>query len=131
LEKRIGIPLSKLDAYVASAGGLNVSEPAADLGVAIAVAASFRDRIVDPRTVLIGEVGLGGQIRAVSQLEIRLKEAAKLGFKKAIIPNTQTVQDYGLELIPVNKVMDAIVAALPRVPAIDNANPDLQAIDDT
>jgi DNA repair protein RadA/Sms len=131
LEKRIGIPLSKLDAYVASAGGLNVAEPAADLGVAIAVAASFRDRIVDPRTVLIGEVGLGGQVRAVSQLEIRLKEAAKLGFKKAIIPNTQTVQDYGLELIPVNKVMDAIVAALPRVPAIDNANPDLQAIDDT
>jgi DNA repair protein RadA/Sms len=131
LEKRIGIPLSKLDAYVASAGGLNVAEPAADLGVAIAVAASFRDRIVDPRTVLIGEVGLGGQVRAVSQLEIRLKEAAKLGFKKAIIPNTQTTQDYGLELIPVNKVMDAIVAALPRVPAIDNANPDLQAIDDT
>ncbi len=131
LEKRIGIPLSKLDAYVASAGGLNVAEPAADLGVAIAVAASFRDRIVDPRTVLIGEVGLGGQVRAVSQLEIRLKEAAKLGFKKAIIPNTQTTQNYGLELIPVNKVMDAIVAALPRVPAIDNADPDLQKLEDS
>ena len=114
LEKRIGIPLSKLDAYVASAGGLNVGEPAVDLGIAIAVAASFRDRIVDPRTVLIGEVGLGGQVRPVSQLDLRLKEAAKLGFKRAIIPNTQVLQDYGLKLIPVTKVLDAIVAALPR-----------------
>jgi DNA repair protein RadA/Sms len=114
LEKRIGIPLSKLDAYVASAGGINVGEPAVDLGVAIAVAASFRDRTVDPRTVLIGEVGLGGQVRPVSQLDLRLKEAAKLGFKRAIIPNAQVMQDYGLELVPVNKVLDAIVAALPR-----------------
>lgn len=60
LEKRVGIPLSKLDAYVASAGGLGVEEPAADLGMAIAIVASFRDRTVDPRTVLIGEIGLGG-----------------------------------------------------------------------
>lgn len=59
LEKRLGIPLSKLDAYVASSGGLSVAEPAADLGVAIALAASFRDRLVDPTTVVIGEVGLG------------------------------------------------------------------------
>lgn len=61
LEKRVGIPLSKLDAYVASAGGLGVEEPAADLGMAIAIVASFRDRTVDPRTVLIGEIGLGGK----------------------------------------------------------------------
>ena len=73
LEKRVGIPLSKLDAYVASSGGLNVAEPAVDLGVAIAVAASFRDRLVDPKTVLIGEVGLGGQVRPISQMELRLK----------------------------------------------------------
>ncbi|MCS6813264.1 MAG: DNA repair protein RadA, partial [Cyanobacteria bacterium] len=89
LEKRVGIPLSKLDAYVASSGGLQVGEPAADLGVAIAVVASFRDRIVDPEMVLIGEVGLGGQIRPVSQLELRLKEAMKLGFKRAIVPKGQ------------------------------------------
>lgn len=113
LEKRVGIPLSKLDAYVASAGGLNVEEPAVDLGVAIAVVASFRDRIVDPRTVLIGEVGLGGQVRPVSQMELRLKEAAKLGFKRAIIPNGQTFPDLDLEIIPVAKVIDAIVAAIP------------------
>jgi DNA repair protein RadA/Sms len=113
LEKRLGIPLSKLDAYVSSSGGLNVSEPAADLGVAIAVAASFRDRMVDPLTVIIGEVGLGGQVRSVSQLELRLKEAAKLGFKRAIIPKGQVLAETGLELIPVGRVADAIVAALP------------------
>ncbi len=113
LEKRVGIPLSKLDAYVASAGGLSVEEPAVDLGIAIAVVASFRDRVVDPRTVLIGEVGLGGQVRAVSQMELRLKEAAKLGFKRAIVPKGQTFPDLDLEIIPVAKVIDAIIAAIP------------------
>ena len=114
LEKRVGVPLSKLDAYVASVGGLGVGEPAADLGVAIAIVASFRDRVVDPRTVLIGEVGLGGQVRLVSQMELRLKEAAKLGFKKAIVPKGQSLpEDIGLEIIPISKVIDAIVAAIP------------------
>jgi DNA repair protein RadA/Sms len=112
LEKRVGIPLSKLDAYVAASGGLNVGEPAADLGVAVAIAASFRDRIVDPGTVLIGEVGLGGQIRPVSQMELRLKEAAKLGFKRAIVPHTQATSNVGLEMVPVARVVDAITAAL-------------------
>jgi DNA repair protein RadA/Sms len=112
LEKRVGIPLSKLDAYVASSGGLNVGEPAADLGVAIAVAASFRDRVVDPTTVLIGEVGLGGQVRPVSQMELRLREAAKLGFKRAIVPYVQPYPDLGLEIIPVARVVDAIAVAL-------------------
>jgi DNA repair protein RadA/Sms len=114
LEKRVGIPLSKLDAYVASAGGLNVSEPAVDLGMAIAIVASFRDRVVAPFTILIGEIGLGGQVRQVSQLELRLKEAAKLGFKRAIVPKGhQTFPDLGMEIIPVSRVIDAIVAALP------------------
>lgn len=113
LEKRVGIPLSKLDAYVASAGGLGVEEPAADLGIAIAVVASFRDRVVDPRTVIIGEIGLGGQIRLVSQLELRLKEAAKLGFQRAIVPKGQALPPLDLEVIPVGRLLDAIVAALP------------------
>ena len=112
LEKRVGIPLSKLDAYVASSGGLSVSEPAADLGVAIAVAASFRDRTVDPQTVLIGEVGLGGQVRSVSQMELRLKEAEKLGFKRAIVPKGCTYTSPNLEIIPVARVVDAIAIAL-------------------
>jgi DNA repair protein RadA/Sms len=112
LEKRVGIPLSKLDAYVASSGGLNVGEPAADLGVAVAVAASFRDRIIDPHTVVIGEVGLGGQVRPVSQMELRLKEASKLGFKRAIVPKGSSYTDVGLEVVPVSRVVDAMAVAL-------------------
>jgi len=112
LEKRVGIPLSKLDAYVASSGGLNVAEPAADLGMAIAIAASFRDRLVDPELVLIGEVGLGGQVRSISQLELRLKEASKLGFKRAIVPKGQTIKIDGLEITEVSRVVDAIAQAL-------------------
>ncbi|PMB20872.1 DNA repair protein RadA [Fischerella thermalis] len=114
LEKRVGVPMSKLDSYVASAGGLNVEEPAVDLGVAIAVVASFRDRIVDPGTVLIGEVGLGGQVRPVSQMELRLKEAAKLGFKRAIVPKGQKFPNLNIEILPVSKVIDAIIAAIPQ-----------------
>ena len=114
LEKRLGVPLSKLDAYLAAAGGLEVEEPAVDLAVAIALMASFRDRIVDPEMVILGEIGLGGQIRPVSQLEIRLKEAAKLGFTKAIIPKGQTPSEtWGLKLISVGKVFAAIAVALP------------------
>lgn len=112
LEKRVGIPLSKLDAYVASSGGLAVAEPAADLGVAISVVASFRDRLVDPELVLIGEVGLGGQVRPISQLELRLKEAVKLGFKKAIVPKGQNVKVEGLAIVEVSRVVDAIAHAL-------------------
>jgi DNA repair protein RadA/Sms len=111
--RRVGIPLSKLDAYVASAGGLNVAEPAADLGVAVAIAASFRDRVVDPNTVLIGEVGLGGQVRAVSQVEMRLREAAKLGFNRAVIPKGYGGPSFGIQLNPVSKLLEALIVALP------------------
>jgi DNA repair protein RadA/Sms len=117
LEKRVGVPLSKLDTYLASVGGIKVEEPAADLGIAVAVVAGFRDRIVNPHTVLIGEVGLCGQVRQVSQLELRLREAAKLGFKRAIIPKGQNPPDLGLELVPVNKVLDAILEAIPGQPS--------------
>jgi DNA repair protein RadA/Sms len=112
LEKRLGIPLSKLDAYVASSGGLAVTEPAADLGIAVAVVASFRDRLVTPQTVMIGEVGLGGQVRAIAQLELRLKEAVKLGFKRAIIPQSQILEFPGLEIIAVARVADALASGL-------------------
>ncbi|MDP5016567.1 DNA repair protein RadA [Anabaena sp. UHCC 0187] len=114
LEKRVGIPMSKLDSYVASAGGLNVEEPAVDLGIAVAIVASFRDRIVDPGTVIIGEVGLGGQVRSVSQMELRLKEAAKLGFKRAIVPKGTKFPEIGIDILPVGKVIDAIIAAVPH-----------------
>ncbi|MGA1263475.1 MAG: DNA repair protein RadA [Prochlorothrix sp.] len=112
LEKRVGFPLSKFDAYVASAGGLSVAEPAADLGVAVAIAASFRDRSVQRDTVLIGEVGLGGQVRPVSQMELRLREAAKLGFQQAIVPKGQESElqggNMGLRVTGVSRVVDAI-----------------------
>lgn len=124
LEKRVGIPLSKLDAYVASSGGLNVAEPAADLGVAVAIVASFRDRMVDPQTVLIGELGLGGQIRPVSQVELRLREAYKLGFKRAIVPKGQSVADLKMKIHEVSRLVDAIAIALssshPEVQPEDN-----------
>lgn len=123
LEKRVGVPLSKLDTYVATVGGIGVHEPAADLGVAIAVVASFRDRVVDPHTVIIGEVGLGGQVRAVSQLELRLREAAKLGFKRAIIPKGQMPPDLGLKIVPVAKVLDAILEAIPGPASPANNGP--------
>ncbi len=113
LEKHLGVPLAKFDVYVASAGGLGVSEPAADLGIALAVMASFRNCLVQPQTVLIGELGLSGQIRPVQQLETRLKEAVKLGFQRAIIPMSQGEVIAGLELIPVPRILAAILAALP------------------
>lgn len=126
LEKRVGVPLSKLDAYVASAGGLNIGEPAVDLGVAIAIVASFRDRTVDPSTVIIGEVGLGGQIRSVSQMELRLKEAAKLGFKRAIVPKGQNFGELGLEIIQVGKLIEAIAAAIPPQANSGSYSPDYE-----
>jgi len=113
---------------VSTSGGLSVEEPAADLGVAVALVASFRDRIVDPGTVLIGEVGLGGQVRPVSQLELRLKEAAKLGFKRAIVPKGSDVRIRGMELIPVGRLVDAIGAAMARSTAADAA-PDPETSD--
>lgn len=114
LEKRVGIPLSKLDAYVSAAGGLEVDEPAADLGVALALVASFRDKVIEPTLIALGEIGLGGQIRAVSHLDLRLKEAAKLGFKQALIPKGQVPSEQlCLKITPVAKIFEAIVAALP------------------
>ncbi|MBF2097946.1 MAG: DNA repair protein RadA [Gloeomargaritaceae cyanobacterium C42_A2020_066] len=113
LEKHLGVPLSRLDSYVAVAGGLQVGEPAADLGVALAVLASFRNRVVDPQTVVIGEIGLGGQVRPVQQLELRLREAAKLGFRRAIVPPGESIPPLGLEVIPVTKLLPALCAALP------------------
>ena len=87
LEKREGLRLSGQDVFVNVAGGVRLDEPAVDLGVIMAIASSFRDIPTDTGTVLIGEVGLGGEIRTVSQIEPRLNEASKLGFERAIIPS--------------------------------------------
>jgi DNA repair protein RadA/Sms len=88
LEKRAGVPLGSQDVFVNVAGGARVSEPAADLGVVVAAASSYMDRPVRGDVVVAGEVGLTGEIRAVTALEARLKEAAQLGFREAVVPRS-------------------------------------------
>ncbi len=88
LSKRVGLSLSDQDVFVNVVGGLKVSEPASDLAVAIAIASSFRNKPVWADLTLVGEVGLSGELRSVGQVEARLKEASKLGFKRCIIPRS-------------------------------------------
>ncbi len=88
LTKRVGLTLSNQDIYVNVVGGMKVDEPAVDLAVATAIASSFRNQMVDPGAVFVGEIGLSGELRQVSQLERRLLEAAKLGFNKGFYPMT-------------------------------------------
>lgn len=86
LSKRVGLGLADQDVFVNVVGGLRLDEPAADLGVAVALASSFRERRVAPNLILVGEVGLAGELRSVGQLERRLQEASKMGFDTAIVP---------------------------------------------
>jgi len=88
MEKRMGLNLAGEDIFVNLAGGIKVNEPALDLGIAVAIASSFQNRPLDPGTVVIGEVGLTGEVRSVVQLEPRLIEAAKLGFQRCVVPHT-------------------------------------------
>ncbi len=125
LEKHLGLPLSRFDCYLAVAGGLEVEEPAADLGVAAAVVASYRDLTLPPGTVLIGELGLGGQLRPVAQLEQRLQESARLGFRRAVVPKGsglgRLAAGLDLQLLEAGGVAEALVAALGVNPADDRA----------
>jgi DNA repair protein RadA/Sms len=86
VEKRAGLKIAGEDVFVNVAGGLAVGEPVADLGLAVAVASSFRGRPIDPHTVLLGEVGLAGEVRAAQQVSLRAKEADRLGFKQLLLP---------------------------------------------
>lgn len=118
LEKRIGLNLSKQDVYVNVIGGLDIDEPAADLGVAMAVATCARDVCVSPDTVIVGELGLSGEIRAINNLDKRIKEAEKLGFKKIIVPESNTIKKDNfkeISVIPVKRLMDAITACVGKV----------------
>ena len=111
LEKRAGLHLMNFDVYVSVAGGVRVDEPAVDLAVALAVASSHRERPADPATVAVGEVGLGGEVRAVSRTQSRVAEAAKLGFRRMILPRASlgTVEDPGgIELIGVGDIREAL-----------------------
>ncbi|MDQ0340156.1 DNA repair protein RadA/Sms [Caldalkalibacillus uzonensis] len=115
LEKRVGLLLQNQDAYINVAGGVKLNEPALDLGMAISLASSFRDKPTSPYDVVIGEVGLTGEVRGVSRIEQRLAEARKLGFKRAIIPSKNTVGwelPSGIEVIGVQSVKEAIEVVL-------------------
>ena len=101
--------LASQDVYASIAGGISVEEPAADLGIAVAVASSLRDRPVDPQTVVLGEVGLAGEVRAVPQVAKRLAEAARLGFSRAVVPRAGAADaPGGLELVPVADLSSAL-----------------------
>mgnify|MGYP001805821692 CR=1 FL=1 len=118
LEKRVGLNLSKQDVYLNVIGGIEISEPAADLGIALAVATCARDVVVDSHTVIIGEIGLSGELRAVNNIEKRINEAQKLGFKKAIIPNSNSLSEKkfdGIEIVKVKRLIDAITACVSKV----------------
>lgn len=114
LEKRLGLNLSKQDVYVNITGGIDVSEPAADLGIALAVATCARDVVVDSQTVIIGEIGLTGEIYPVNNIEKRLNEAAASGFKKAIIPYANKIDYDKIETVPVKRLTDAISACVSK-----------------
>ncbi len=117
LEKRIGLNLSKQDVYVNVIGGLEIDEPAADLGVALAVATCARDVCVSPDTVIVGEIGLSGEIRAINNLDKRIKESEKLGFKKIIVPQTNTLKKEefkNINIVQVKRLMDAITACVSK-----------------
>lgn len=111
LEKRCRISLGQSDVFLNIAGGLRVDEPALDLGVASAIASSAKDVVIDPQCVMIGEVGLGGEVRAISHADRRLREASKLGFKKIILPkpNLKDVEaPPDVHLIGVRRLDEAI-----------------------
>lgn len=113
LEKRVGLNLSKQDVYINVMGGIEVDEPSADLGIALAIATCARDVVVDSQTVIIGEIGLSGEIHPVNNIDKRLNEAAASGFKKAIIPySNRNIENEKITTVPVKRLIDAISACI-------------------
>jgi DNA repair protein RadA/Sms len=116
LTKRTGIRLSEQDVFVNVIGGLRIDEPAADLAIALALASSSKDRPLPADMGFVGEVGLSGELRAVSQLPTRLNEAAKLGFRRVLIPRTARrggdPLPEGIEAIPIRSLEEAMDVAL-------------------
>ena len=113
LEKIAGLHLGGMDIFTNVVGGLKISETAVDLGISLAIASSLREKAVEPGLIVFGEVGLSGEIRAVSQAELRLKEASKIGFTKAIVPKSNRERlrsDFGLDITAVSSLRDALGA---------------------
>ncbi|HHV93951.1 MAG TPA: DNA repair protein RadA [Firmicutes bacterium] len=118
LEKRCGLQLQTQDVYVNAAGGVRIEEPGADLAVAVAVGSSYYNRPVDADTIIVGEIGLAGEVRSVPYGDIRLAEAARLGFNRAIVPASVYHSAAGsgleLELVAVRSLAQGLELALPR-----------------
>jgi DNA repair protein RadA/Sms len=117
LSRRAGLKLGNQDIVVNVTGGLKINEPAADLGIALSIASSFSDAEVDPKLAVVGELGLSGELRAVSQLERRLTEVARLGFQRCLVPKTGLKNintPNSLELIPAGTIKEAIVKGFVR-----------------
>jgi DNA repair protein RadA/Sms len=116
LSRRVNVRLHDKDLFANVIGGLQIEEPAADLAIAVAIASSVRDKPVHADMAVVGEIGLSGELRAVSQLDVRLKEAAKLGFKRCIVPRSSRKRlgdiPAGLEVIACASLADALDAAL-------------------
>lgn len=111
LEKRVGLSLQNQDAYVNIVGGIRLDEPAVDLALALAIASAFRNQPIDSALAAIGEVGLTGELRAVSQMERRLSEVLKLGFKACLIPqaNLKNLRiPEGLHILPAKNLTEAL-----------------------
>lgn len=111
LEKRLGISMGNCDAYVNIAGGIKIQEPAIDLGIAMALVSSFKNKSIDNKLIAIGEVGLSGEVRGVSMIQARIQEASKLGFKTCVIPSVcmESVKEVaGMKVVGVKSVREAI-----------------------
>ena len=111
LEKRLGMALGDCDAYVNIAGGIRMNEPAIDLGIVLALVSSYQNKVTDPHMIVFGEVGLSGEVRAVSMPKQRVLEAQKLGFHTCMIPavSMESVGEVkGMRLIGVKNVSEAI-----------------------
>lgn len=116
LEKIGGLHLGGMDVFVNVVGGLKIIEPAVDLGIVGAIVSSLREIHIDPKTIVFGEIGLSGEIRAVSQVDARLKEAAKVGFKKVVMPEssiTRMSNDFGLVTKGVRNIHEFLKEILP------------------
>jgi len=115
LEKRAGLRLGSYDVFVKVAGGLRLDEPAVDLAIILAVASSFRNCPIDDQVVVVGEVGLGGEVRSISQIERRVNEAERLGFKSVYLPqeNLKSIsQNFQIEKVGVSSIQEVLQALL-------------------
>jgi len=115
LEKRSGLRVGQYDIFVNIAGGVRIDEPAVDLGMATAIVSSLKDVPADSASVVVGEVGLGGEVRSIHHVDKRLTEAAKLGFKRMILPRNNLngmKRDAGVEIVEVETIDQAIDALL-------------------